>query len=65
MSSLIYRVYSDYIYSSANQGINVSVTDFHQAVVETIKKHMDCRKYFSERGCAYNSTLETYKVNTR
>lgn len=65
MRNPIDRVFSDYLYESQFFGYNKTVRDFHIAVLESIANHMTCRKYFSERGCAYNSTLESFKARLR
>ena len=59
---LSYRVFSDYLYESQFFGYNKTVEDFHIAVLWSMFNQMNCRKYFTTRGCAYNSSLETFKV---
>ncbi|XP_063435826.1 carbohydrate sulfotransferase 15-like [Mytilus trossulus] len=65
MRDPINRVYSDYLYESQFFGYNKTVADFHVAVLESITQHMVCRKHYSERGCAYNSSLESFKARLR
>ncbi|XP_071171896.1 carbohydrate sulfotransferase 15-like [Mytilus edulis] len=65
MRDPVNRVYSDYLYESQFFGYNKTVEDFHLAVLESIAQHMLCRKHFSERGCAYNSSLESFKARLR
>lgn len=61
----IERLYSDYIYEARFLHYPVSPHLFHEAVVEAINNHTECRKYASIRACAYNSSIETYKVRLR
>ncbi|KAK3610592.1 hypothetical protein CHS0354_009040 [Potamilus streckersoni] len=65
MRNPVERVYSDYIYEGKILRYNLSKADFHEAVLKAIKNHEDCRQYFTERGCAYNGSLETYKARLR
>lgn len=59
------RLYSDYIYEARFIKYPVSRHLFHEAVVDAIKNHTDCRKHNSLRACAYNATLETFKIRLR
>ncbi|XP_060557337.1 carbohydrate sulfotransferase 15-like [Ruditapes philippinarum] len=59
------RLYSDYIYEARYIRYPLSSQLFHEAVIDAIKNHTDCRKYTTIRACAYNGTIETFKIRLR
>ncbi|XP_045164819.2 carbohydrate sulfotransferase 15-like [Mercenaria mercenaria] len=59
------RLYSDYLYEARFVHYPVSRQLFHEAVTDAIQNHTDCRKHTSVRACAYNGTLETFKIRLR
>ena len=59
---LCFRLYSDYIYETRHFGYNVSVQDFHETVLQTIRSHRHCQEKHPIRVCAYNSTIEPHNM---
>ncbi|KAL4225892.1 hypothetical protein ACF0H5_013880 [Mactra antiquata] len=59
------RLFSDYIYEARFIKYQVGVQLFHDAVIDAIKNHTECRKHYSLRACAYNDTLENFKIRLR
>lgn len=57
-----FRAFSDYLYEAPVAHYLLSLEDFHQAVHRAISNHKKCQTQYSVRACAYNTSLENYKV---
>lgn len=57
-----FRAFSDYLYEAPIAHYLLSLEDFHQAVHRAISNHKKCQTQYSIRACAYNASLEHYKV---
>lgn len=57
-----FRAFSDYLYEAPVAHYLLSLEDFHQAVHRAISNHKKCQTQYSIRACAYNASLEHYKV---
>ena len=60
---MFFRLYSDYIYEARFLQYNISRRDFHETVLEVIQRHKECSAKFSVRACAYNHSIDPFKVN--
>lgn len=57
-----FRAFSDYLYEAPIANYLISLEDFHQAVHRAISNSKKCQTQYSIRACAYNASLEYYKV---
>ena len=64
MLHLFYRLYSDYIYEARWKHYPISPSNFHGTVLDVIHRHEQCLRDYPIRACAYNNTIDPFKVGS-